>query len=239
MGMGPAGLSVITPGLVLVSWNSSAEHSLYQVYINGLLTGVTIHPKQRHLLVNYNHQHPALIELRTVESSQRCEDYGGELEGFGVDDGCHIQFRWPRLAWMPIGSEMWIYGSRGAGGVDYEDEPLARVRIWPDPYEKYGWGMDAFGEGDFGYSGTGAVGWGQGAFGEGDFGFDAEVGTWQSDVLAAGTWHWGAIVKSAEEKQLSVMAYETSISIDPMPQAQRLTIEDYEEEDNILKLCLA
>ena len=190
------GKPAVLPGLTLVSWRSSETDKLFQVYVNGQLAGVTWYREQRMLLVEYDDTHTAAIEVIWVTSDCKCVDYSEQLTGFGATDGSHAVLGVLRCGTLPLGSTAALYWDSGTGEIDYS-EPLAERAVWSDPLAKWGWGLDAFGKGDFGYSGTAAAGWGRGSFGEGEFGFDAELLTFKSGSLAGGDYQFALRLSDA------------------------------------------
>ena len=113
------------------------------------------------LLVQGEHNHPVTIEVIAVPIEERDVDYAKQLSIFEEGHGSHAVLSWPRRGDLPWGSRANIYWDEGKDGVIDYSTPLASQPIWNGLIEKWGWGMDTFGEGDFGYSGTGAVGWGK------------------------------------------------------------------------------
>ena len=222
---------VALPGLIMLQWWSSETDKLFQAYINGRLAGVTVTEEQRVLLVSHDHNHPATIEIVAVTPTEKDIDHAEELSGFTEDDGSHVMLSWPRLGVLPMGSEARIFWNSGEGEIDY-DNPVATQTVWPDPAEKWGWGMDGFGEIGFGYGG-GSIGMGQGVFGVGEFGFDAEMMTYESASLPLGTYEF--CVRLADKKgnidEGDIAAVE--VSIDPLPEAPRLALESYDGDDGL------
>jgi len=228
------GALVPLAGLALVSWQSSESEKLFQVYVNGRWAGATMTASQRSLLVQCDPLEVAAIEVVSVDSAERVIDFSGELEGFSELDGCRVVLSWPRRGKLPRDSKAVIYGDGGEGSINY-DEPIATVDIWEGPADKWGWGLDGFGAGDFGYSGAGAVGWGKGSFGEGEFGFDADIQSFESEPLAAGRYKF-AVRISDTRGNLGEDITEHEIGIDPLPRAPNLAIESYDPTSDRLLL---
>lgn len=223
-GRGAGEAIVPLPGVTLVSWDSVEADKLFQVYVDGQWAGVTSGPGQRMLLVQCRDVHTSVIEVVAVEAEDKVTDFAASLDGFSTTDGGRVLLTWPQRGSLPLESKAVVHWDSGGGQIDY-DNPLAIQDNWPNPAAKWGWGLDQFGEGDFGYSGTGAEGWGQGAFGRGEFGFDAQMLTWQSDELEAGT--YGFAVRTTDG-QGNFDAGETTVfevSVDPLPAAPSLGID--------------
>ena len=220
------GKVVPVPGLIMVRWRSSETDKLFQVYVNGQLAGVTVDPAQRVLMAPHEHTHPAAIEIVAVEAADKDVDHAGELAGFTADDGSHVSLSWPRLGTMPLGSVAHICWNSGEGEIDYGN-PIATQTVWPDPTEKWGWGLDRFGEVGFGYSG-GAIGWGRGAFGSGEFGFDAEMMTFETESLPIGTYCFAVRLANETGSLDEGDVISVEVSVDPLPEAPGLALESYD-----------
>ena len=224
-------------GIILGSWKSDETDKLFQVYVNGQWAGATSHPHQRMLLVPYEHTHTAALEVIAVEPEERNIDFSDKLKGFTSNDGSHAILTWPKRGVIPLGSQANVYWNSGEGEIDYS-EPLITKDIWSSPINKWGWGLDAFGKGDFSYSGTGAIGWERGSFGLGEFGFDAELQKFQSNVLPIGTYMFAVRLRdelgNLDEGEITTV----SISVDPLPAAPSVKIDNYDEQSDTLTLSI-
>ena len=234
-GMLRNGEIVALPGMVLVSWSSIETDKLFQVYVNSQRAGATSHPNQRSLLVEYNHTHTAVIEVVSVWPGDKNTDFSDQLTGFNANDGSHVILEWPRRGILPLASKANVYWNSGSDEIDY-DNPLVVQDIWHGAAEKWGWGLDAFGKGDFGYSGTGAIGWERGSFGLGEFGFDADKVQFQSDSLALGRYKFAVRLSDGlgnlDEGEITTL----TLSIDPIPASPNVSIEGYDDESDELVL---
>jgi hypothetical protein len=226
---------VALPGLVLVGWESCETEKYFQVYVDGRLAGVTGHPEQRMLLLEYEHDHPAAIEVIWVTKEDRYTDFARQLSGFEEADGAHAVLHVPRMSGLPLTSQLELYWDSTSGVIDYS-ETIVTQPIWSNPFDKWGFGLDAFGEGDFGYSGTGAVGWGAGSFGIGEFGFDAEELILSTEALEAGEYQFAVRLVDEfgnwDEGQTELF----TIGMDPVPEQPELRIASYDEVNNELVL---
>ena len=236
MGRQRDGQVVALPGLLLLSWHSVETNKFFQAYVNGELAGSTIHTEQRMLLVEHDPSTVALVEVVAVDPAEQYRDFSDQLSGFTAEDGCHVELSWPRRGILPLNSRVEVYADDCSGAIDYDAEPLASSSVWDDPLDKWGWGFDVFGKGDFGYSGTGAPGWGHCGFGDGEFGFDAERCEWQSDCLTLGVHHFGVRLTDGAGNPNSGGDSELAFHIDPVPQARQIGIEDYDAQSNVLVL---
>ena len=237
-GMLSNGVVVWLPGAVLVSWHSSETDKLFQVYVDGQLAGATLHVQQRMLLVRYAHTHTAAIEVVAVEAEGRDVDYSEQLVGFTDADGSHAVLSWPKRGSLPLDSKANIYWNCGSGEVDY-NEPLAIQNIWSGLAEKWGWGLDTFGNGDFGYSGTGAVGFGCGSFGLGELGFDAQMGRFQSGSLMVGTYKFAVRISDGLDNLDDGGVDILTVSVDPLPAAASVSIDSYDKQSDELVLNIS
>jgi len=229
------GALIALPGLAMVQWQSDLAGVFYQIYVNGQLATVTEISAQRSVLVGYEHAHPATIEVVWVTADEKYVDHAECLVEFSQNDGSHAEFCFPRRGYLPLGSRAVLFGDNRDGVIDYRKR-LAEKEVWPDPLDKWGWGTDAFGRGDFGYSGCGAVGWGCGGFGRGEFGFDADEVILRSDALAGGVYQFVVrIVDEVGNYDDGAVAVE-ELCIDPIPEAGDLAVSSYESATNSLVL---
>ncbi|MBN2377367.1 MAG: hypothetical protein JXD22_13270 [Sedimentisphaerales bacterium] len=223
------------PGLVMLQWQSDLAEVFFQVYVNGRLATVTEVAEQRSVLVGYEHEHPAAIEVVWVTADEKYVDYADGLEGFSQGGGSHAEFSFPRRGCLPLGSRAVLFGDNRDGVIDYSKR-LAEKEVWPDPMDKWGWGTDAFGRGDFGYSGCGAVGWGCGSLGRGEFGFDADEVILRSEALAGGVYQFVVrIVDEAGNYDDGAVVTE-ELCIDPLPVAGEVMVNSYDSATDSLVL---
>ena len=226
---------VALPGLVLVGWESRETEKYFQAYGDGRLLGVTGHPEQRMLLLEYEHDHPTAIEVIWVTKEDRYTDFAGELSGFEETDGAHAVIFVPRMSGLPLASRLELYWDGGRGVIDYS-EAIVTQPVWANPFDKWGFGLDTFGEGDFGYSGAGAVGWGLGNFGIGEFGFDADELMLSTEALEAGEYQFAVRLVDEfgnwDEGDTEIF----TIGIDPIPEEPELCIASYDDVNDELVL---
>ena len=232
------GTAAALPGVILVRWKSGHTDKLFQVYVNGEWAGVTSHTEQRELSVQYDHTHTAVIEVIWVTADDKFVDWGGRVTGWKKTDGSHAVLSFSRRGTIPLGSEARLYGDRGLGEINFA-EVLDRQAVWLEPTEKWGWGLDAFGRGDFGYSGTGATGWGKGSFGYGEFGFDADRLSFESEELAAGRYRFAVRLADAAGNLDEGEILEAEVNIDPLPVGPGLSIESYDDQTETLALNIS
>ena len=238
LGMGRYSSCIDFPGLILVSWRSSVADMLFQVYVDGTWAGVTFSCDQRKMLVPCGHTRTVAIEILGVDPADQYVDYSCELSSFTNDkDGGYVKLTWPQKGNLPWGSKIEIYGDNGSGVIDY-DEPLYSRNVWLHLSEKWGWGLDAMGRGDFGFSGTGAVGWGHGGLGRGEFGFDALIQSFSSEVLSPGLYQFAIRVVDSCGNYNSEDDTICQVYADPLPAGADLSIENYDEQNDQLRLCI-
>lgn len=195
-----AGDGVAFSRAVLVSWQSSLEGPLYQVYVNGRLAGATNDPSERRLVIQTPSLSPAMmrIEVIAVDPHEAHRDFSEQIDVSAVDVG-RIRLTILRSQSLPAGATINICHDNGSGTIDY-DTPVNRrpIPLWPCWQDKAGFGMAQFGAGDFGYDAAAAVGFGKGLFGLGQFGLDADALAWISPTLSTGTYRLGVVVYDDE-----------------------------------------
>jgi hypothetical protein len=229
MGFDKSGAAVALPNLVLLHWNSTDNEKLVQVYVNGRLVDATRDPLQRAMLIEIEPDLTSAIEVIPVTPDEAWVDFSGQLTGFSADDGSRVTLCWPRSGYLPLSSLVTIYGDNGSGVID-DQTPLAIISVWPRQSGKWGWGLDGFGEGGFGFSGSAAPGWEQGSFGIGAFGFDVEMQCWKSPPLVLGAYQFE--IRTDDDETGSLF----QAFIDPLPAARALTLADYDAANGKLTL---
>jgi len=226
---------VAWPGMVLVGWESYETEKYFQVYVDGRLSGVTEHPGQRMQLLEYEHSHPAGLEVIWVTKEDRYTDFAKQLSGFAETDGSHAVIYVPRMSGLSLAGRLELYWDGGSGVIDYS-EAIVTQPVWANPFDKWGFGLDTFGEGDFGYSSAGAVGWGLGSFGIGEFGFDADELILSTEALEVGEYQFAVRLVDEfgnwDEGQTELF----TIGIDPVPEQPELCIASYDEVNDELVL---
>lgn len=235
MGIGSNGEPLAIPGLIALSWESTDSARLFQAYVNGIFAGVTSHPEQRRLLVQCDPAYPASIEIIAVDTIDRETDFSSRLTGFSYAGGSRVEITYPRHGELGLGSQLELFWDAGTGSIDYDSEALMQRSVWASIFEKWGWGLDTFGQGDFGYSGTGAPGWGLGALGKGEFGFDAEQIVLQTESLEQGCYNFGLKIVDQMSNAESE-AVEIEVAVDPLPKAKQLRLDSYDATTNQLIL---
>ncbi len=238
----PAGIradgnGVATPKLALVKWRSSHSDMLHQLYVNGRYAGTTIDNQQREMLVPIptSFESAVQIEVFAVLPQQGHVDFSEQVTSPANSGRVRIVLL--RSQNLPAGATANIYYDSGTGQIDYEN-PLndSPIQIWPSWMDKAGFGMAAFGIGDFGWEGAAAVGFGKGSFGNGQFGMDADTIEWISRPLPLGTYKFG--VKVTDQYGNESSPSETgSVTVIPAPRpAELLSITSFDKEKNQLVL---
>jgi len=231
------GSSIAAPRLSLVKWRSSHSDMLHQLYVNGRYAGTTIDSQQREMLVPIptSFESAVRIEVFAVSPEQAHIDFSDQVAAPANSGRVRIVLL--RSQNMPAGATANIYYDSGTGQIDYE-EPLnnSPIQIWPSWMDKAGFGMAAFGIGDFGWEGAAAVGFGKGSFGNGQFGMDADTIEWISRPLPLGTYKFG--VKVIDQYGNESDPSETcSVTVIPAPRpAELLSITSFDKEKNQLVL---
>ena len=186
--------------LVLVRWRSDHLDEQHQVYVNGAFAGVTSDCRQRRMLcrIPSSYGSAVRIEVFAVSVGQADEDLGAEVVSTAADDG-RVRIGLLRSQRLPIDARADVYFDNGSGVIDYSEALNAEsLWIWPSVFDKSGFGMSCFGEGDFAYDGSGAVGFGKGSFGIDLCGFDGDSVEWVSDQLPIGKYKFGVIISDSK-----------------------------------------
>ncbi len=240
-GIGPDGRAAALSRSILVTWRSSLEGRLYQVYANGRLAGVTVDPHQRQMVISAPSSFDAAVrvEVVAVEPHDAHIDFADE-----IDEPSHLSAR-VRLVFLrsqdlPVGAALNIYFDGGTGQIDY-DEPLNEtpIPIWPCPQDKAGFGMSRFGESDFGWDAAAAVGFGKGCFGRGRFGIDADAIEWISPLLASGTYRFGVRVVDEAGNRSAAIKTKALTVVAPARPAARLGVASFDDETGRLTLSVS
>ncbi|HNY77621.1 MAG: hypothetical protein RBS72_04515 [Sedimentisphaerales bacterium] len=240
-GIGPDGRAAALSRSMLVTWRSSLEGRLYQVYVNGRLAGVTVDTHQRQMVVvaPSSFEAAACVEVVAVEPREAHVDFADQIEQ-PSHLGARVRLAFLRSQHLPPGTALDIYGDGGTGQIDY-DEPLngTPIPIWPCPQDKAGFGMSHFGDGDFGWDAAAAVGFGKGCFGYGQFGLDADAIEWISPLLASGTYRFGVqVVDEAGNASAAVQTGPLAV-VTPARPAARLDVASFDAETGRLTLCVS
>jgi hypothetical protein len=238
-GIWPDGNYFGCPRVALVKWHSSWTDKLYQVYVNGQLAGTAVDLTQRQLVVPVpsSLSTAVRIEVFAVEPQFAYIDFGGKLQraaGTG-----RVKLRLLRSQHLPLGSLIQIYSDNGTGTIDYDKPVNAEpIRVWPSLYDKAGFGISRFAEGDFGFDSAAAVGFGMGDLGLGQFGLDADSFEWTTEPLSKGVYKFG--VKVIDEDGNESDAVETkSITVIPSAwPATVLTVWSFDKQSNRLVLSI-
>ncbi|HSV98860.1 MAG TPA: hypothetical protein VLI39_01715 [Sedimentisphaerales bacterium] len=201
----------------LVTWRSSHEGMLHQVYLNGRFAGATLDVDQRQLVVQPPSSFLAAlrVEVAAVEAQDAHLDFSNELDPPSATGRIRLVLLQSQA--LPPGARFNVYFDHGAGAIDYA-APLneSPIPAWPCPQDKAGFGMAAFGAGDFGHDSPACIGFGRGRFAEGPFGMDAGEIEWISPLLPLGRYRFG--VKTLDASGNESPACETSpIAVVPPP----------------------
>lgn len=186
-GVSKDGTAVSDPSGVLVKWMSEHDDKLYQIYINGELSGVTYDVSGCSIVLHINSSisMPCAIEVFAVEPAESLIDFSDQLPE--VRPGRRAIVSFSRKVSLPLGASVDLYTDNGTGQIDYQERINSdSINLWPAWQDKCGFGLSKFGRSDFGYDGAAAVGFGRGCFGYGEFGFDADQIEWQSGELVSG-----------------------------------------------------
>lgn len=238
-GIWPDGDCFGCPRVALVKWRSNWTDKLYQVYVNGQLAGTAVDPNQRQLVVPAPSSSltAVRVEIFAVESRYAYIDFRDELRR--VTNTGRVRLRILRSQLLPLGSVIQIYSDSGTGSVDY-DNPVnvEPIDVWPSLYDKAGFGMSSFAEGDFGFDSAAAAGFGVGDFGLGQFGLDADSFEWTSEPLSKGVYKFGVQVIDKDGNASDAVETESITVIPSARPATVLTVWSFDKQSNRLVLSV-
>jgi len=233
-----AGGSVVDEPLsVLVKWRSEHEDKLHQVYANGELAGVTTDTQQRQMIAAIRSHTTSAVRIAVfaVEASEANVDFSSQVES-GSQVG-RVKISWPRGMNLPFEGTAQVYSDGGSGEIDY-DESVSKedIQLWPSWWDKVGFGLGPFADGDFGYDGSWAIGFGKGAFGEGEFGFDADEISWISGELETGKYRFAVKVRDRFGNVSEAQETGELTVIQAAKPADGLEVDSYDKEEDRLVL---
>ena len=223
----------------LVQWRSEWTDKFHQVYVNGALSRTTFDVEQRQLILPVPSSFTAAvrIEVFAVEPQFAQIDYSGELTT--PNQTGRIKLRLLRSQSLPPDSVIQIYSDNGTGSIDY-DNPVNTepIQVWPSFYDKAGFAMSRFGEGDFGFDSAAAVGFGMGDFGFGQFGLDADAIEWTTEPLNKGTYKFAARVIDKQGNESDAVETEPITVIGAAIPATELNVFSFDKQTNELVLSV-
>jgi hypothetical protein len=240
-GVAPDGAYVALSRAALVTWCSSNEGMLHQVYVDGRFGGATLDAQQRQLVVQApsSFQAAVKIEVIAVKPQDAHEDFASRLERPARGRG-RVKLILLRSQTLP--AEAWanFYFDNGTSEIDYM-QPLNAypIPLWPCPHDKAGFGMAQFGGGDFGYDSAASVGLGKGSFGHGQFGLDADTLAWISPVLPLGRYRFGVRVVDRRRNESSASETQTVSVIPAARPAAKLNIVAFDPQTNQLTMTVS
>lgn len=225
----------------LVTWRSSLEQRLFQVYVNGQLAGVTLDSQQRKLVVQVPSSFESAVhcEVVSVEPKDADTSFADRIDP-AASTGARVKLVLLRSQDLPTGATVNIYFDNGTGDVDYTERfNTSPIPIWPCPHDKAGFGLAQFGHGDLGYDSAAAVGYGKGCFGHGHFGLDADALEWTSPALSLGRYRFGTRVTDARGNE-SLTTETDAIAVTPGARpVARLDLGQFNEATGQLTLSLS
>lgn len=237
-GIGINGRAINEPLSVLVNWRSTHIDKLYQICINGKLSGFTEDVCERQMVIPFcsSWESAVCIEVFAIEPIEAINDYSNELD---YKDGNRVRLSWVRRSTLPLDSVVDIFGNGGDGEIDYQVPVKSGLPCWDIWHDKWGFGFSCFGAGGFGYDGAGAVGFGRGYFGGGEFGFEAEEVEWISSELKAGEYRFGIKIRDCKGNTEDVAVEAGPITVLPAAKGTvGLDITSYDAGSNLLVLSV-
>lgn len=240
-GMTSDGCSTCVSRTALVTWRSSLEGMLYQVYVDGCLAGTTIDAEQRQLAVQVpsTFQSAVRMEVVAVEPKDAHVDLGAQLDKSDTNSG-RITLTLLRSQTLPAWSAANIYFDYGTGTIDYTQSVNAQpISVWPSWHDKAGFGMARFGTGDFGYDSAASIGFGKGSFGNGQFGLEADTMEWISPELPLGRYRLGVTVIDERGNESEAAETEPITAVPPARPATGLRAVSFDQSTGQLTLGIS
>ena len=222
--------------ICLVRWRSTWADKVHQVYAGGRLAAATVDSQQRQIVVQTPscNERAVRVEVFAVEQDEADFNFSDELEG-GEGDSGRAKISLLRSQRLPAEARFKVYYDNGTGEIDYTN-PIGEGRVWTCRQDKAGFGLAAFGEGDFGYDWAGGIGFGMGSFGLGEFGVNADTIEWLSPALEAGVYRFA--IKVIDEKGNISAASETGevVVIPAARPASAMRISSFDDQTSQLTL---
>ena len=216
------GQGVGLPYIFDVQFVSSHEELFHQVYVNGRLSAVTSYLEQRRVWVHADHADPGTIRVAGVDDGDLWEDFSDDLTAIEQLCGPRVEVQWPR--WRVFGP-----GSFARVFVDGFQVNRRDIPFWPEDVPTWGFGLGAFGSGDFGYDGLDCPGLGTEAFGYGEFGFDADLIGFVSEPMGDGSYEVQVKAYTSTGEAYLDAVTPITVEIFKLPySASSFEVEDYE-----------
>lgn len=237
VGIWPDGEYANLPQTAMVQWSSVLNDVLYQVYVNGVYAGTTVHCDQRKMIVPVPSSFSSGVRIEVFGVHPEYADIDLSSELSNPVDNNRIKLVLSRSQNLPPGATIKIYSDNGTGQIDYEN-PLTQtpIQVWPSWKDKSGFGMSKFGFSDFGYDSSAAIGFGKGCFGKNQFGMDTDTIEWTSRVLPVGTYKFAIIVFDKAGNKSSAIETEAVTLIPSAEPVQILEVLSYDKQANELIL---
>jgi len=234
------GRGAAVAGAALVTWRSSHAGMVHQVYLNGRLAGATTDVEQRQLVVQPRSSFLSAVrvEVLAVEPRDAHLDLSSELDPPPM--GGRVRLVLLRSQTLPPGARVNVYVDHGEGQIDYSApvNPFP-IAAWPCPQDKAGFGMAAFGAGDFGHDSAACVGFGKGRFADGPFGMDADTMEWTSPSLPLGRYRFGVRILDARGNESPACETAPIAVIPPAKPAASLRVASFDPQTNQLTLRIS
>lgn len=182
---------------------------LVQVYVDGVLAGVTDGPEQRELWVLVDRSQPHRIELLAIDADRpdlwmrsQPQAISSAADG-SVVRPCITLLRDPNL---PPDARVEIH---------VDGKALTHQPMWDHDEPRSGFG-GLFGYGAFGYDDATAWGLGLGQLGLGPLGQDATAWHWHGPPLSPGTHQLAVQVRDGAGRVVTT-AHTSQVAVDPAP----------------------
>lgn len=204
----------VDPWLIHIWWRAPQQGSrLVQIYLDGVLTDVTIDPQQREAWIFADRSRPHRVELLAISAD--------DVESIWQARRDLLQ------TWTPaVRSSATVRTLRdsawpvdGSMRVAIDGEQIDAVPLWPGTQSRIGFGS-LFGLGEFGLDNATAPGLGarDAQLGWGPLGSDATAWPWSADELAPGS-HTLSLQPVRADGQPFALSQTLSVQISTLPPA--------------------
>jgi hypothetical protein len=234
------GSSIDEPKSVLVKWKSAWDDKLYQVYVNGRFVFESEFAEQRQAVISFENQFGSVVrfEVFAVEISDSGKDHSGDIENIKGDEG-RLDIRFLKKMVMPYKGKAEFYICEESGDIFDEDNLAGMIELWSNEFEKCGFGMSGFGEGDLGYDGGASLGFGRGVFGENEYGFDFGLVSFRSEQLLDGDYIVGIKIKDEFDNESFFGEVSDSVRVIRAGQpAGSIEVSEFDVNENKLILSV-
>jgi len=169
------------PGLVHLWWSAPEQGDRFvQVYVDGLLTDVTIDPLQREMWLICDRSRSYRVDLLAINMSRPDLLWQSHFHIISCGEpptADIVEVAILRSESLPVDTVFTIL---------VDDESIDKGAVWPATEHRGGFGA-LFGEGEFGHDASTGMGLGVGELGMGPLGTDGTAWRWRKSGLSPGS----------------------------------------------------